>query len=181
MTYPPAPGEPDDDSDPSLHKGGQPSSESTGGRDHYPPPFPGGDQYPGEPNPYAGPQYGDQQYRSFPPGAPQYANPPYGPGPYGTPSYGQQPFGIPVATQTNGKAIGALVCGIAGLILCVIAGIPAIILGNMAVAEIEASGGRQSGRGMAVAGRVLGWIGVGLLILLLVVVLIVVVAAAASS
>lgn len=181
MTYPPPPGAPDDDSRPSLRKDGQP--ESAPGGDQYPPPYPGG-AYSGEQNPYPGPQYGDQQYGSLPPGQPQYGNQPYGQGQYGTPSYGaygQQPYGMPVVAQTNGKAIGALVCGIAGLILCVIAGIPAIILGNMAVAEIDASGGHQDGRGMAVAGRVLGWVGVGLMIIALVVILIVVIAGAAST
>ena len=178
MTYPPPPGAPDDDR-PSLRKDDQPTPEPAPGSDQYPPPYPGG-AYSGEQNPYPGPQYGDQQYGSLPPGQPHYGNQPYGQSPYGAPSYGAQPYGMPVA-QTNGKAIAALICGIAGLILCVIGAIPAIILGNMAVAEIDASGGHQDGRGMAVAGRVLGWVGVGLMIIALLVILIVVIAGAAST
>ncbi|HEU5044353.1 MAG TPA: DUF4190 domain-containing protein [Nocardioidaceae bacterium] len=83
---------------------------------------------------------------SYPPPPP----PPPGAGGYG---YVQQ--------QTNKKAIWALVLGILSLVCCgLFAGIPAIILGNMARSEIDASGGLQSGRGMAVAGFVLGIIGV---------------------
>ena len=83
---------------------------------------------------------------SYPPPPP----PPPGAGGYG---YVQQ--------QTNKKAIWALVLGILSLVCCgLFAGIPAIILGNMAKSEIDASGGLQSGRGMAVAGFVLGIIGV---------------------
>lgn len=71
-----------------------------------------------------------------------------------------------VAPQTNGKAIWALVLGILSIIPCgLFAGIPAVILGNMAKNEIDASGGVQSGRGMAVAGFVLGIIGVVLSVL----------------
>ena len=83
---------------------------------------------------------------SYPPPPP----PPPGAGGYG---YVQQ--------QTNKKAIWALVLGILSLVCCgLFAGIPAIILGNMAKSEIDLSGGLQSGRGMAVAGFVLGIIGV---------------------
>ena len=83
---------------------------------------------------------------SYPPPPP----PPPGAGGYG---YVQQ--------QTNKKAIWALVLGLLSLVCCgLFAGIPAIILGNMAKCEIDASGGLQSGRGKAVAGFVLGIIGV---------------------
>jgi hypothetical protein len=83
---------------------------------------------------------------SYPPPPP----PPPGAGGYG---YVQQ--------QTSKKAIWALVLGILSRVCCgLFAGIPAIILGNMARSEIDASGGLQSGRGMAVAGFVLGIIGV---------------------
>jgi putative exporter of polyketide antibiotics len=59
------------------------------------------------------------------------------------------------AGGTNKKAIWSLVLGIVGLVCCgFIAGIPAIILGNMAKKEIATSG--QGGGGMATAGLVLG-------------------------
>jgi hypothetical protein len=70
------------------------------------------------------------------------------------------------APRTNNKAIWALVLGILSLVCCgVFAGIPALVLGNMAKNEIDASGGVQSGRGMAVAGLVLGIVSVVLSVL----------------
>jgi len=65
--------------------------------------------------------------------------------------------------ETNGKAISAMVLGI--LWLCGIGSILALVFGYQAQSEIEESGGAQGGKGMAVAGIVLGWIGVGLIIL----------------
>ncbi len=56
-----------------------------------------------------------------------------------------------------GKATGALVCGIVGLFFCgVILGPIAIYLGMTAKREIQESGGRLKGSGMATAGIVLG-------------------------
>jgi putative exporter of polyketide antibiotics len=72
------------------------------------------------------------------------------------------------APQTNQKAIWALVTGILGIVCCgLLAGIPALILGNSAKKEIAASGGAQSGAGMAQAGFVLGIISVVLSVLYL--------------
>ena len=72
-----------------------------------------------------------------------------------------------VPQKTNGKAIWSLVLGIVGLVGLVccgfLAGIPAIILGNMAKKEIDA--GQGTGRGMAQAGFILGVIAVVLGIL----------------
>ncbi len=92
--------------------------------------------------------------------------PPPPPPPPGEGGYGY------VAPRTNSKAIWALVLGILGLVCCgLLAGIPAIALGNMARNEIDASGGLQTGRGMAVAGFVLGIISVVLSVLGLIVAL----------
>lgn len=68
--------------------------------------------------------------------------------------------------DTNGKAIAALVLGIVWA--CGVGSILALVFGYGAKNEIDQSGGLQQGRGMAVAGIVLGWIGVGILILYLV-------------
>ena len=63
----------------------------------------------------------------------------------------------------NQKALFSLILGIVSLICCgFVAGVPAAILGNMAKKEIEASGGAQSGAGMAQAGFILGIIGTAL-------------------
>ena len=50
-------------------------------------------------------------------------------------------------------------------ILCLygIGSILALVFGYQAKGQIERSGGRESGRGMAIAGIVLGWIGLALM------------------
>ncbi len=72
---------------------------------------------------------------------------------------------VPAAASppTNGKAIASMVLGI--LVLCGIGSILALVFGHQARNEIDASGGYQGGRGMATAGIVLGWIGIGLVLL----------------
>jgi putative exporter of polyketide antibiotics len=68
--------------------------------------------------------------------------------------------------KTNQKAIWSLVLGILGFVCCgIFAGIPALILGNMAKKEIAASGGAESGAGMAQAGFILGIIAIVLSVL----------------
>lgn len=62
--------------------------------------------------------------------------------------------------QQNQKALWSMILGIVGLVCCgLFTAIPAIILGHMGKKEIDASGGAQSGRGMAQAGFILGIIG----------------------
>jgi ABC-type phosphate transport system permease subunit len=68
-------------------------------------------------------------------------------------------YGAAGPPVTDGKAVASLVCGLVG-ILCFIPAIVAIVLGVSARGRIDASNGRLTGRGMAVAGMVLGIIGV---------------------
>jgi hypothetical protein len=72
-------------------------------------------------------------------------------------------YGSPQPT-TNGFAVASLVLGIVGLALClvVVGPILALVFGYKARREIDESNGLQTGRGLATAGIVLGWIGVGL-------------------
>jgi hypothetical protein len=77
---------------------------------------------------------------------------------------GQQQMGA--TAKENGLAIASLVLGI--LWLWWIGSVMAIIFGYTARRQITESGGTQSGRGMATAGIVLGWIGVGILALAIV-------------
>jgi hypothetical protein len=66
-------------------------------------------------------------------------------------------------TPTHGLAWVSLIAGILGLTFFPIIGsIAAVITGNIARKEIAASGGAQRGDGIALAGVILGWIGVGL-------------------
>jgi hypothetical protein len=70
------------------------------------------------------------------------------------------------APTSSGKAVAALVLGILGLVSCgPIAAIPAIVVGRSAQREIDASGGMVTGRGLATAGVVLGWIEVAVMVL----------------
>lgn len=111
------------------------------------------------------PEQGDEGKREGsgshppPPGDPQPPPPPAGQSwPPPTPAYGQ-----PAApgAPTNQKAIWALVLGILGVLCCgIFTAIPALIVGILANKEIGASGGSQTGRGMAIAGIVLGIAGI---------------------
>ncbi|SIS04010.1 DUF4190 domain-containing protein [Williamsia sterculiae] len=86
----------------------------------------------------------------------------YGPVGYQPPVYAYAP---PAVVTTNGKAIAALICGIAGFVTgFLILGIPAVVLGRMASREIVRAGGTQTGDGLAVAGRILGWIQVAIMV-----------------
>ena len=79
-------------------------------------------------------------------------------------------YAAPVApaVPTNGKATASMVLGILGLVILYLIGpILALVFGHQAKNEIDASGGTQGGRGMAVAGIVMGWIGIGFAILFL--------------
>ena len=58
--------------------------------------------------------------------------------------------------QPSPAAMTSLVLGVASLLLPVVAGVPAMLLGYRTLYAINASDGRQSGRRLAIAGMVLG-------------------------
>jgi hypothetical protein len=64
---------------------------------------------------------------------------------------------------TNGKAIAALVCSLAGLVFCGLPSIAGIILGIIAMRETKRTG--QDGFGLAVAGLAIGAVIVALMLL----------------
>lgn len=90
----------------------------------------------------------------------------------GGPGYSTRP-----ASATNGMAIASLACSIGGL-FCGIGFILGVVFGYIAKNQIDQSGGVQQGRGLAVAGLIIGWVGIGLGVLLL---LIAIIASAAGS
>jgi Domain of unknown function (DUF4190) len=92
-------------------------------------------------------------------------NEPWQPQPPPPPPHTAAPQAIYVQAKTNGFAIASLVLGI--LWLYWIGSILALVFGYIAKSQIEQSGGRETGAGMAIAGIVLGWIGVGILVLIL--------------
>jgi len=72
----------------------------------------------------------------------------------------------PSAASTSTMAIISLVSGILGLsLLPVVGSIIAVITGPIAKRDIAASGGAQTGEGLATAGAILGWVGIGLTVI----------------
>jgi prepilin-type processing-associated H-X9-DG protein len=68
---------------------------------------------------------------------------------------------------TSRSAIASLILGIASLVLLILAGIPAIILGILGLRDVSRNRGRVRGTGLSVAGLVLGALGCVLTIPLL--------------
>jgi Tfp pilus assembly protein PilE len=72
--------------------------------------------------------------------------------------------------QTDGKAIGSLICGIASVtIFSILAGIPAIILGHVSRSDIRKSAGRLKGEGLALAGLIMGYISIAIIPVILII------------
>jgi Domain of unknown function (DUF4190) len=119
---------------------------------------------PPQPHQYAPPQ--PQQYPppTFAPQPPQPAPTVY----YPPPAYVAYPAPVPApARSTNGMAIASLVLGL--LWLYGVGSILAIVFGHVAMSQIDGSNATQSGRGMALAGAILGYIGAAVTVLLLIV------------
>jgi hypothetical protein len=112
-----------------------------------------------------GPQYPGFEGQAPPPyGQPPHGAP-YGQQPHGQPPYAPQPYGYgyPPPRRTNGLAIASMVLGIVWLYW--IGSVLALVFGYVARKQIRERG--DAGGGMAVAGIVLGWVGVGILALFL--------------
>lgn len=92
------------------------------------------------------------------------------PSPYAAPaqSHSQneplQSYVVP-PPPTSGLAIASMICGIVSIFLCLfwaLAGIPAVVLGHMAFSNFRNATGPVEGRGMAIAGLVLGYVALAL-------------------
>ncbi|MCR2826553.1 DUF4190 domain-containing protein [Microbacterium sp. zg.Y909] len=123
--------------------------------------------------PYAAPAapapYGQAGTEQTSYSAPAY--PPAPPAPYGQAPYGQAPYAGAYGyaqPKTNLLAILSLVSSILGIIgiLPIVGSIAGAILGHLALRQIPKSG--EKGRGMALAGTIVGWVGIGLVVLLIV-------------
>jgi len=146
---------------------------------------PPGDE--GTPNGYQPPSY-----------VPPHGQPPTGPngsGAYGTESYGQGqygpgqtpghygiPYGQPsyygMPPEPKGLSIASLCCGIAvflGLGIFILPQIAAVVLGHLALLR------EPAGRGLAIAGLVLGYLGLALTAIVLTFVVVAIFAAANSG
>lgn len=82
-----------------------------------------------------------------PSGPPQYQQP-----------YGQQSYGQQSSSSTSGMAIASLVLAIVWL--GGIGSLAAVVLGILAIRQINNSRGAQGGKGMAIAGTTIGALGV---------------------
>lgn len=84
---------------------------------------------------------------------------PQGPAPHPGPATAVPPvFLAAPRPRTNGKAVGAAVCGGLCLVTAGLTGIPAVVLGHAARAEIARTG--EDGDALAMVGLVLGWLSV---------------------
>lgn len=128
--------------------------------------YPGAHQYPAAPAQY--PQAQGQQYpqgqQGYPGQTPYGQAPaPYGQAPYGQPAqynqgYSQYAYGPP---EPKGLSIASMVCGIAvyvGFGFFILPQIAAVVLGHMGLAR------EPAGRGMALAGLIMGYVGIALTI-----------------
>ena len=68
--------------------------------------------------------------------------------------------------ETSGMAVGSLICGI--LFVFFPAAITAVVLGHISRSEIRRSAGRLKGDGMALAGLILGYVGISVIPILII-------------
>jgi Domain of unknown function (DUF4190) len=110
--------------------------------------LPGPAYYPAPPAPtYAAPGYPAPAYPPVPAG-------------YGHPGWAP-PYAVPQARPTNGLAVASLVLGAVWLFW--IGSVLALVFGYVARGQVRRNG--EGGDGLAIAGIVLGWVGVGFLVL----------------
>jgi hypothetical protein len=128
---------------------------------------------PSNPNPPSEPERDRYALDASPGGVPPAQHPNY-PGAYGypgQPGYPQPGYpqpGYPIPRPTNGFAIASLVLGIIWIYW--VGSILALIFGYIARKQIRER--NESGDGMAIAGIVLGWVGIGVLVIVLIFVII---------
>lgn len=95
--------------------------------------------------------------------------------PYATPVsglMGGHPGAGPALSKTNSLAIASLVCGILSLVtfcFCggLFFGLPAVICGHMSMGQIKSGKQQQDGHGLALAGLICGYIGLGIFLLMI--------------
>lgn len=87
--------------------------------------------------------------------------PPPGPAYPGSPNYPGYGY---VPPKNNSNAIAALCCAIGAWMVCpIVPAIVALVLANNAEREIKASGGTQTGEGLAQAAKIVSWIHLALI------------------
>ena len=104
------------------------------------------------------PAYAPQSYAPQGYGPPPAYGPAYGPQPYGAYPGTAPGWGYPAVPHTNGMAIASLILAIVGLMFCGIPSIAAVVFGHIGLHQISRSDGAEQGRGMAIAGLVIGYL-----------------------
>jgi hypothetical protein len=99
--------------------------------------------------------------------APTPPTPPPGYGAPGANPYGYG-YGYPLqpTQKNNGMALAALISSCVAVFICGIGFILGVIFGHIALSQIKQTG--EGGRGMAVAGLVIGYIGIVVMIVVLI-------------
>jgi len=75
---------------------------------------------------------------------------------YDAAQFGQYGPGYPTGGGMSGLAIASLVCSLLSL------GLVGVILGHLALGEIKRSNGLKEGRGLAIAGLIIGYLEIAL-------------------
>jgi hypothetical protein len=121
--------------------------------------------------PYGGDPSGANPYGPTPYPANQYAPTPYGANPYGPNAYpgAPMPYGVPAGRKTNGLAVASLVCSCAGILFIGLPCIVGIIFGFVARSQIRKSRGTQGGDGLALAGIIVGFVWVALVLTVIII------------
>ena len=109
---------------------------------------------------------GPSPWPPVPAPAPSYGSPSPMPG---SPYPGYQPYGYAPPPRTNGLAVASLVCSLALIWLVGVGAVLAVIFGFTARSQIRRSGGAQQGRGLALAGILIGLAELALLVVLVIV------------
>ncbi|WP_255572765.1 DUF4190 domain-containing protein [Leucobacter tenebrionis] len=109
------------------------------------------------------PSNGDDAQPGYAPPQPQYAPP--------QPQY-QQPYGqqapyqvYPPAAPTNVLAIVSMIASIVGFFTFAIFAVAGVIMGHISLNQIKRTG--ENGRGMAIAGLIVGYAAIGFWVLIL--------------
>jgi hypothetical protein len=105
---------------------------------------------------------------------PTHVPPQWGQGaPYGQPgpSGWATPYAQPGTVRHNGLAIASLICSCVGIFLFAIPSVLGVIFGFVARAQIRRTGGLQPGDGLALAGIIVGFAVIALVVVVLIVAL----------
>ena len=74
-----------------------------------------------------------------------------------------RPTFVATSPSTNGFAIASLVCAVAWFMW--LGSALAVVFGHVALRQIKANGGAQRGRGIAIAGLVIGYLGLAVVVI----------------